>query len=236
MTNMSGRLVMAAMSIALSAEIWTPAGGGRLMAQSAEAPATAPARRQLSFELADGTLVTGRLDAAIVQFRISPDNRLSVPSAKLTELVVGLNDRPELTSKIDKLIKALDSETAREKAATELITLGPSVEAVVRKHASDGSPARRAAIAGVLKAYQTWAADHPDTPAGTLESFILQSKLSIAAESLVGSIVTKQFTIDSPYGRHTVGLSAIRRIRAAEVKLLHAQTLARSKGGAPAAK
>jgi len=33
----------------------------------------------------------------------------------------------------------------------------------------------------------------------------------------VGSIVTKQFTIDTPYGRHTVALAATRRIRTAEV-------------------
>jgi len=216
MTNMSIRVMMAAISVALFAEIWTPGSAGRLLAESPKSPTTAPAKRQLSFELADGTLVTGRLDAAAVEFSMG-SNRLSAPSAKLTELVVGLNDRPELTAKIDKLIKALDSETARDKAAGELTALGPSVEAAVRKHATTGSPARRAAIAGVLKEYQTWAADHPDAPGGTLEPFAPKSKLSIAAESLVGSIVTKRFTIDTPYGRHTVALAAIRRIRAAEV-------------------
>ena len=206
MANMSRRLVVAVISVVLFA--------GALV--RAEMTTTAPAKRQLAFELADGTLVTGRLDAAAVQFSMG-SNRLSAPSAKLTDLVVGLNDRPELSAKIDKLIKALDSETARDKAAAELIALGPSVETAVRKHATTGSPGRRAAIAGVLKAYQTWSADHPDAPAGTLEPFALQSKLSIAAESLVGSIITKQFTIDSPYGRHTFALAAIRRIRAAEV-------------------
>jgi len=217
MVNWSSHLVMAAVSIVLFADIRVPAGDGQLMAESAKAPTTAPARRDLSFELADGTLVTGRLDAAVVQFRMGPSNRLSVPTAKLTGLTVGLNDRPELTGKIDKLIEALDSETARDKAAGELIALGPSVEAAVRKYAAAGSPARRAAIAGILKAYTTWSADHPNAPAGTLEPFGLQSKLSISAETLVGSIVTRQFTIDSPYGRHTVALGAIRRIRVANV-------------------
>jgi len=119
--------------------------GGRLMAQSLKAPTTAPARRLLSFELADGTLVTGRLDAEVVQFNMG-SNRLSAPVDKLTDLVVGLNDRPELTRKIDKLIEALGSETARDNAASELTALGPAVEAGVTKHATTGSPARRAAI------------------------------------------------------------------------------------------
>jgi len=92
----------------------------------------------------------------------------------------------------------------------------PCTREAYRLKSADGGPELRA-IAGILKAYQTWSADHPDAPAGTLEPFVLQSKLSIAAESLVGSIVTKRFTIESPYGRHTVALAAIRRIRTAEV-------------------
>jgi len=40
------------------------------------------------------------------------------------------------------------------------------------------------------------------------------SKLSIGSEILLGSIAMKAFTINSPYGRHRLGLSAIRRIRA----------------------
>jgi hypothetical protein len=216
MANMSRRLVTAAVYVALFAAIWAPGGRGRLLAESVDAPATAPAKRQLTFELADGTLVTGRLDAAAVRFSMG-SNRLSVPVAKLSELVVGLNDRPELTARIDKLIKALDSEAARDKAAAELTALGPPVEAAVTKYAASGSPARRAAIAEVLNAYKTWSASHPNAPPVTLEPFVLRSKISVAAESLVGSIATKRFTIDSPCGRHTVALAAIRRIRAAEV-------------------
>ncbi len=129
-----------------------------------------------------------------------------------------MNDLPELTARVEKLIKALDSDISRDEAAGELIALGPSIEPVVRKHAAVGSPARRAVIlARVLKAYESWSADHPDAPAGAMEHYIPQSKLSIGAETLVGDIGTKTFTIDTPYGRHTVGLSAIRRIRAADV-------------------
>jgi len=149
-----------------------------------------------------------------VQFSVGPGNRLSVPSAKLTDLAVGLNDRPELTRQIEKLIEALDSETARDKAARELTALGPSIEAAVRKHAAAGSPARRAAIAGVLKAYQTWSADHPN------------------ARTVIGRAAGKNR--DSWRDTYFPGpIDEIkiwkRALRPTEVKLLYAQTLAKGK-------
>ncbi len=205
---------LAGICIAVLAGLWA-SSGGRLLAAS-KTPATAPAPRKLSFELVDGTLVTGRLDTANVQLDMG-SNRMSVPPSKLTDLVVGLNDLPELTAKIDKLIKALDSDISRERAADELITLGPSIEPAVRKQTAIGSPARRAIIlTRILKAYQSWSTDHPDAPTGAIEPYIPKSKLSIGSETLIGSIATRKFTIDTPYGRHTVGLPAIRRIRLAD--------------------
>jgi len=69
-------------------------------------PPAASRGRELCFELADGTVITGRIDAKVITFRAPSGNVLKVPVADLTELSVGLNkqrgsvDRAQAPSKI----------------------------------------------------------------------------------------------------------------------------------------
>jgi len=99
--------------------------------------------RQLCFELADGTVITGRIDAKVITIRISKGNVLKIPVADLTELTVGLNDRAKP-----------------------------------------------------------------------------QSKIQAGKSTLVGTVTVKQFRIDSPYGRITVKLDKVHRVRPAEAGIV----------------
>ena len=79
-----------------------------LGAALADAPSADGRGRELCFELADGTVITGRTDVEAITIRIAGDNVLKVPVAWLTELTVGLNDRPELVERVEALVRALD--------------------------------------------------------------------------------------------------------------------------------
>jgi len=60
----------------------------------ADGPPVGGQARELQFELADGTVITGRIDVEAITIR-TPDGKVrKVPTADLRELRVGLNDRP----------------------------------------------------------------------------------------------------------------------------------------------
>ena len=106
-------------------------------------PAARSGGRALRFDLADGTVITGRCEVEAITIRVVQDSVLTVPIAELTELTVGRSDVPE----------------------------------------AKAQPGERQ---GTVRAGRT---------------------------TLVGTITVKQFQITSPYGRISVKLSQVRRIR-----------------------
>jgi formylglycine-generating enzyme required for sulfatase activity len=179
---------------------------------AAEPPAAA-GDRDLCFELVDGTVITGRPDVKVITIRIATDNLLKIPVAELAELNVGLNDRRGLVRRVEKLVKALDSAKTREAAQRELIALGPAVALIVSPHAASNVPARRDAVAQVLKAYKTWSVDHTEASEAMARPLKLRSTVRADVNTFVGTVTVKQFRIASPYGDVTVKLDQIRRIR-----------------------
>jgi len=189
---------------------------------AAEPPAAARGR-ELQFELVDGTVITGRIDVKAIAIRIATDNVLKIPVAELTELNVGLNDLPALVERVETLVKALDSAKTRQDARRKLIALGPAVSPVVSRHAASDIPARRMAVAEVLKAYKTWSVDRGPVPEATVRPFKPRSTIQADVNRFVGTVTVKQFRVASACGDVTVKLEDIRRIRrgspAAPVKL-----------------
>jgi len=184
----------------------------------AESPPPNGPGRQLCFELADGTVITGHTDVEAITIRMEGDNVLKVPVAEITELTVGLNDRPELVQRVEMLVRALDSVTTRASALRELIALGPGVTAVVSRHvASDVAP-RRVAVGQILKAYKTWSADHGQAPDAMTRPLERQSTVRADGTVLVGTVTVERFPIASPYGRAGVKLGQVRRIRPAAAR------------------
>ena len=168
--------------------------------------------RELQFELADGTVITGRIDAKVIAFRMPSGSVLKISVADLTVLNVGLNDRPGFVQRVESLVKALDSGHTRQDALRELIALGPAVAPIVKRHSAGDASARLTAVTQILKAYKTWRADHPDAPRAMARPLELQSKILAGGFTLVGTVTAKQFRIAAPYGPVTVKLDEVHRI------------------------
>jgi len=161
----------------------------------------------LRFELGDGTVITGRIDARVIAFRASSESVLKVPLADLKELRVGLNDRPAFVRRVETLIEALDLDKTRPDAQRKLIALGPAVTRILSRHAGGAASARRDAVLQVLKAHKTRTTDYGDAVELADHPIELQSKIhagEFVCFVLVGTVVDKQFRIASPYGRCVV--------------------------------
>ena len=193
------------------------------LCQAADPPPAAAPGPMLQFELVDGTVITGTTDVKVVTIAIASGDVLKIPVAKLAELNVGLNDRPELVQRVEKLVKALDSAKTRQDAQRKLIALGPAISLVVSRHAGGDVPGRRAALGEVLKAYKTWSVDRRQAPEVMARPVKLRSMVRADVNVFLGTITVKQFRIASPHGNVIVKLNDIRRIapgsQAAGVKL-----------------
>ena len=181
------------------------------------APAAKPQAEKpgaaLQFELADGTVITGRIDAKTIDIRISSGNVLKIPAAEVGELTVGLNDRPGFVKRVETLIKALTSNRTHGNPMRKLIALGPAARPVVAPYAAGGEPGGRAAIVQVLEAYKRWSLDHPDEPEAFSRPIPSRSKLKADINTFLGTIVAKEFRIATPQGTAVVKLGDVWRIR-----------------------
>ena len=171
--------------------------------------------RELCFELADGTVITGRIDAKVIAFRVQGGSVLKVPAADLTALNVGLNDRPGFVQRVESLVKALDSAKTRQNALRELIALGPAVAPIVKSHAAGDVPPCRPAVGQVLKVYKTWRTDHPEASEVMFRPLEPRSKIWAGETMLLGTVTVKQFRIAGLCGPVTVKLDDVHRIRPA---------------------
>ena len=189
-----------------------------VLLSSGEAAEPNRSSRELQFELADGTVITGRIDTNVITIRMASGNVLKVPVADLTELRVGLNDRPGFVQRVEAMVNALDSVKTCDDARRELVALGPSIVPIVKRHAASKILARRMAVAPILTSYEKWSVDHPDAPGGMGEPLKPQSKILVGKDMLVGSVTIRQFRITSPYGHVSVKLDEVHRILATEVR------------------
>ena len=176
-------------------------------------------KQHFRFELLDGTVITGTMDAAALTVKTSYGT-LKVPAADLVSFTPGLDSRPELAEKIDVLIRLLVSpeKEDREQAQAELIKLGPALRLIIEKLAKDEDPdpERKARIKAILDAYKAWPAKHPDAR----QPFVLppeqKDKVATAKLSAAGRIANEQFTVAASYGTLTIKLSDIYRARKVE--------------------
>jgi len=140
-----------------------------------------------------------------------------VPAADLVGFTPGLDSRPELAEKVDVLIRLLVSpdKEDREQAQAGLIKLGPALRLIIEKLAKDKDPdpERKARIKAILDAYKAWPWKHPDAR----QPFVLppeqKDKVATAELSAAGRIAKEQFTVTAPYGKLTIKLSDIYRVR-----------------------
>ena len=168
---------------------------------------------ELQFELADGTVITGRIDAGTIAIRIATGNVLKIPVAAVKELTVGLNDRPGFVRRVDALFKALDSDETHEAAQRELIALGPAAAPLLKCHITGNYV--WPAVRQVLNAYKTWSKDHPDASEVMVRPYAPRSKIRTRINTFAGTVAVDEFRLAGPYGPLTVKLDDVRRIRSA---------------------
>ena len=186
--------------------------GMTAMPTRADKPTPGGPGPDLCFELIDGTVITGRIDAKVIGIQVIGGNDVKVPVAKLRGLRVGLANRPGLVKRVETLVSSLDSANTRQDAQRKLIALGPVVSAIVASHGASDVPARRAAVAEVLKAYETWSADHPEAPEAMARPLGLRSEVREDVNTFKGTVTTKQFRVAGPKGPVTVKLDEVFRI------------------------
>ena len=168
---------------------------------------------ELCFELVDGSVISGRIDAKAIAFKVSGGSILKIPPSELREFYVGLNDRLGLARRVETLIKALDSDDTRQAARRELAAIGPCVNRILKRHASSDVAARRDAIAKILKANESWWYYHPNAAPAMSREFFTQSIVVAGGNKFVGKIAVDEFRITHPCGRLTVKLKDILLIR-----------------------
>jgi len=183
------------------------------VALSGVAARAADPGRELQFELADGTVITGRLDARAITIRIASGNVLKIPVAAVKELTVGLNDCPGFVKRVEVLVKALDSHKTREDVRRKLIALGPAAAPIVKRHGAGVTSSRRATVAEILKAYKSWSFDHPDAPEALGRPLEPRSEVQTGHNRFLGTLTVREFKIAGPYGPLTVKIDEVRRIR-----------------------
>jgi len=177
-----------------------------------EARAAGPGRL-LRFDLADGTVVTGRLDAKTIAFRTASGSVLKIPVMDLLEVYVGLSDRPAFVQRVETLIKALDSDRTREDAAGKLIALGPAITPIVTNHVTSDISARRRAVVRILEVYKNWRTDHRSAPKTIARPLRRLTKFHTHSTLIImGAITAEEFRIASPYGPVTVKREDLYRI------------------------
>ena len=186
-----------------------------LSTASHAATPTAKPNPTLQFELIDGTVISGRIDAKTIDIRISTGNVLNIPVAELTELTVGLNDRPGFVKRVETLIEALDVKKTRVNAMRTLIMLGPAVTPIVKRHADSKIEARRADIALILRGHECWPGITIDVPKAIGRPLDTHTRIKADVNTFAGTLTVKEFRIASLYGPVTLKLDDIHRIRPA---------------------
>ena len=167
---------------------------------------------ELCFELVDGTVITGRLDAKTITIRIASGNDLKVPVAAVKELTVGLNDHVGLVRRVETLVKALDSDKTRRDAVRKLIAHGPCIAPVVNRYVTGKGSRYLAELKEVLSAQRSWSTLHGREPGALARTLEARSRIRTSANTFFGTLVTVEFRIASPYGPVTVKADELLRI------------------------
>jgi len=165
-------------------------------------------------DLVDGSTISGKI--AMEHLTVKTEyGVLKVPISALVSITPGLDSDPELAERAGTLVARLASDKVeqRDQAQKELIEIGPRLKQMVSEHASDDSADVKARIGQILKAYETWAAQHPEAPKWAAQPVGRLDQVQTVTFSFVGRIADKQFKITTDYGTMTAGLSQVRQVQ-----------------------
>jgi len=170
--------------------------------------------RSIRLYLMDDSVITGLLSVADIEVE-TDFGKLTIPVDRIRSFRPGLASHPQLEKQVSELIDELgaDQFDRREAAQRALLKLGPAVKEAVERHQDDTDNERRTRIKTILVEFdeQDEPGDEDDDAAARDQSVMIQRDTVETTEfTLVGRIVPKSFTVESPYGPLTVKLSDIR--------------------------
>lgn len=164
----------------------------------------------MKLHLRDGSILTGKLD--IKDLLVDTQfGRLTIPITSILSFRPGLDSVPEFSQKINDLIAALgaDDYNQREAAQKELVNMGAKVRRVLEQRLKDEDNAERTRrIKQILEGIEEQVDDSWGEESGSKE-WIQRDTIVTTDFTVVGTIVQKQFGVDSKYGPLTVKLGDI---------------------------
>jgi hypothetical protein len=188
-----------------------PAEAPSSPASAVPSPAS-PGDDQIRLHLMDGAVIAGKL--TVSEIEVDTDfGKLTVPVVRIRKLRPGLSSHPQLDQRVKELVEELGAAQfdRRETAQRELLKLGLPARRELEQRQDDRDTERRTRIKTILAELdqrEESSADDQEDDAG--DKMPQHDSVETTEFTIVGRIVPKEFTIDSPYGRLNVKLSDIR--------------------------
>lgn len=193
---------------------------GKEQAESGDSP-PAPRRpapppldpRYVRLHLLDGSVIAGNLSITALPVD-TPFGKLSVPIASIRSFVPGLKSHPQLMAEVEKLIEDLGSDDfkTREAAHRELSQRGRTIRRMLESRSDDGSAERRRHLQQLVRELEEQAEVGGDDESATRPlEWIADDTIETQQFTMVGTITTKEFQIESKYGPLTVKLADVVR-------------------------
>ena len=165
----------------------------------------------IRFDLADGSIVAGKLsiDAITVETRFGS---LRVPIESIKSFRPGLDSYSELGNQVRELIERLGSDdyVDRESAKKELLTMGGQVLAELRHHEADSNVERARHIKEILANLESMNEAEEQGDPRASQTWIRPDTVVTTEFTVLGSILPKSFQLTNDYGQLNIKLSEIR--------------------------
>lgn len=163
-------------------------------------------------KLTDGSLFVGRLAAGELTIETAYGS-LEVPTRDIVGLQPGLDHRPALRKRIQRLIRDLAAAEykVRQKAMDRLIRMGPAVRPFVAAHADDQDAERKQLVAKILEQFDRMG----DDPVGgdeNVEPLIAEDRLATEDFTIVGQLQVSELTVGTDYAELTLPMARIERV------------------------
>lgn len=168
--------------------------------------------QQVRLHLNDGLLISGKLSIESLVVKTSFGD-LEVPIGKIKSITPGLDSKPELMAKINKLFADLggDDYQERELARKELINYGLKIQNELARFKDDENAERKRQLAEINKALEELEEEQEDEFDGNnvTQPWIRGDTIETIEFTIVGRIEQTQFTVASKYGPLKVALADI---------------------------
>ncbi len=159
--------------------------------------------KQIRLHLNDGLLISGKLsiDTLVVKTTFGD---LEVPIGKIKSFTPGLDSKPELLAKINKLFTDLggDDYQQREAARKELTNYGLRIQNELARYKDDENAERKRQLAEINKALEELEEEQEDSfeDESAVKPWIRGDTIETTEFTIVGRIDQTQFTVASKYG------------------------------------